>query len=355
MKLMNITNRDYFTFNVDNSLLLVGQTGSGKTELVKTLIRHPEWTHSPTPIQYALFDMKACEFTRPGADYPAEQLYFDIVTDPTVGLDRLDELAQLAEIRSNEVSSQPVSFEVSKHQMLFIYIEECDMAAVDQARFDKAVIAINTHAARANIKLIYSTSRPAPDVVSKQLIASFDLILAGQLASKADADYVGVPYRETADPFSFLVSQYDDVYDSDGKPRDMINISNIDLIFGGENEPHDEHLSELLQQAYIGAIDCRQAIVPIELIVPFSSFVPPADASYANRFIEAYKAGTPPSLYVYEKDGVFIMSDDYTAYAMYKTIDAKLARCTVIGDATINNGVEYGPPFKLPLPTFETI
>jgi hypothetical protein len=49
------------------------------------------------------------------------------------------------------------------------------------------------------------------------------------------------------------------------------------------------------------------------------------------------------------------MSDDYNAYFMYRFIKADSAVCTVIGESTITDGIEYGPAFKMQLPTLEAI
>lgn len=82
------------------------------------------------------------------------------------------------------------------------------MAAIDQDRFDKAVITINNNAAEANIKLIYSTSRPSPDVISKKLLKSFDLLLCGPLAN-ADYSYLGVQIIEL-NQYQFSITEQKD-------------------------------------------------------------------------------------------------------------------------------------------------
>ncbi len=135
----------------------------------------------------------------------------------------------------------------------------------------------------------------------------------------------------------------------------MLDISEINTSFGGGREPKDEHLIDLLMKAYQGEILCRKAIVPMELIQPFSDYLPAANEAYEKYFAERYKAMDPPQLFVYEKDGKFIMSDDYYAYHLYKAVKAPLALCTVIGDTTITDNVEYGDPFQLPPPTAEVI
>lgn len=59
---MNITNSDYFTFNVHNSALIVGQTGTGKTEFVRSMLRRYEKAYTPEQMKYVIFDLKLVEF-----------------------------------------------------------------------------------------------------------------------------------------------------------------------------------------------------------------------------------------------------------------------------------------------------
>lgn len=190
---MNFTNADYFTFNIDNTMFLTGQTGSGKTEFARRLINNYENTYKPKDMQYAIFDLKMVEFA--GDMHKPEYLYFDIVTDSVVGLNKLEELAADAQKRAA----------LDKiHPLLFVYIEECDMSCLDQSRFDNAVTKINKYAKQANIKLIYSTSRVSPDTISMKLLKSFDLIAAGKLYEDAYS-YLGLPIPKNQPPYSFMI------------------------------------------------------------------------------------------------------------------------------------------------------
>lgn len=199
---MNTTNADYFTFNVNNSMLLVGQTGSGKTFLVKKLLYTLESAFTPDQMKFALFDMKNVEFVNEGTDddrsYSHEYLLFDVVLDPIKGLDKLDELAKLAKNRAK--LNKPVP-------LIFIYIEECDMTVFDKERFDHALITINENARDANMKLIYATSRPGEAAISKRLLHSFELILAGPLADMLDYDYLEVPQVTDLKPYDFAITE----------------------------------------------------------------------------------------------------------------------------------------------------
>jgi hypothetical protein len=144
-----------------------------------------------------LFDLKRIEFQKEGRDYKKEYLYFDVVSDSEIGLSRLDELASESEHRLKSPSSNK--------PIIFIYVEECDMSCLDQDRFDNAVIKINKNAKKANMKLIYSTSRVSDDTVSKKLLDSFDLILYGPLIEYT-YDYLGVIKPDNLKQFDFVVT-----------------------------------------------------------------------------------------------------------------------------------------------------
>lgn len=196
---MNKTNKDYFTFNVHNSALVVGQTGSGKTELVRQYIRRLEQAFTPEQMRYVIYDLKVVEFD-PNWEGGAkeEYLYTPIRTGKPEDMDYLEELTELAEQRAKEERPEP---------MIFIYIEECDMAAQYPGRFHSAVIRINENAKRANMKLIFSTSRPSPDIIPSDFRDSFDLILSGILASEADEKTLGMPGATKLNQYEFLVKE----------------------------------------------------------------------------------------------------------------------------------------------------
>lgn len=196
---MNTTNKDYFTFNVHNSALVVGQTGSGKTKLVRQYIRRLEQAFTPEQMKYVIYDLKVVEFD-PKWDGGAKQeyLYTLVRTGKPEDMDYLEELAQLAEKRATEEEPQP---------MIFIYIEECDLAVQYPDRFHDAVIIINTNAKRANMKLIFSTSRPSPDIITPDFRDSFDLILSGNLASETDEKTVGITGAISLPPHEFIVKE----------------------------------------------------------------------------------------------------------------------------------------------------
>lgn len=196
---MNKTNKDYFTFNVHNSALVVGQTGSGKTELVRQYIRRLEQAFTPEQMKYVIYDLKVVEFDPKWEGGAKEEyLYTSVRTGKPEDMDYLEELAELAEKRTAEESPQP---------MIFIYIEECDLAVQYPDRFHDAVMRINTNAKRANMKLIFSTSRPSSDIIPSDFRDSFDLILSGTLASEADEKTMGVSGATSLPAHEFIVKE----------------------------------------------------------------------------------------------------------------------------------------------------
>lgn len=198
---MNITNADYFTFNVHHSALVVGQTGSGKTELVRSYIRRLEQAFTPEQMQYIIYDLKQVEFD-PKWDGGAklEYLYTPIRTGTPEDMDYLEELADLAQARAD--GDKP------KDKLLFTYIEECDMAYAYPDRFSKTVMRINRYAAQANMKLIFSTSSPSPEFMTPDFRDSFDLILCGLFSlSPKHTETIGIPQATNLNPYQFIVKE----------------------------------------------------------------------------------------------------------------------------------------------------
>jgi hypothetical protein len=192
---MNITNSAYFTFNVDNTMFLTGQTGSGKSVLQDKLIDGLVKGHTPESLQFVLLDMTSVDFDDLHTNHK-EFVQKYVAIDSNEGLSVLEEMAKLSQARIDDSVTKP---------LIFICIEECDMAFIEPPRFENALMKINANAKQANMKLIFSTSRPAPDVISKQLMGSFDLIVAGQLASDVDHEYLGVPKSQNVEHYSFTI------------------------------------------------------------------------------------------------------------------------------------------------------
>lgn len=137
---------------------------------------------------------------------------------------------------------------------------------------------------------------------------------------------------------------------------DNINIDDIKNDFGEEDQFRDDHLMELLKKAYDGEIMCRMANVKISAIVPFAKNDEPVAEDFRKYFLKKEQEESYLPMLVYQKGDKFIMSDDYSSYAMYKELGYDIAPCSVIGDITdVTNIVNMGAPFRLKPPTAEII
>jgi len=141
------------------------------------------------------------------------------------------------------------------------------------------------------------------------------------------------------------------------KDDSTINLSDINNAdFTDNTEPRDDYLIELLGKAYRGEVDCYMAVIKMGAIIPYSDYKPTINDSYREHFKKKYEQGSPLQLYVYEKDGKIIMSDDYNSYYLYKEVGATEAVCIAIGPLDSAEGVLFvGEPFKMPPLTAEVI
>ena len=130
-----------------------------------------------------------------------------------------------------------------------------------------------------------------------------------------------------------------------------IKISDIQVKFGGTNEPKDQKIIDLFKDAYSGKLLVTVAMIKIEGIKPFSDFKPKISEGFRSHFEDLEKQDTPPQLHVYPKDGVFIMSDDYNAFYLYLEKNYSKVICLVLGEAEGEFVLEKSEPFQMPAPT----
>lgn len=134
-----------------------------------------------------------------------------------------------------------------------------------------------------------------------------------------------------------------------------MDISKIKVKFGGKNEPKDKKLLELLKRAYKGELLVRVALIKTEGIKPFSDFKPEISEEFRNNFDYKEKQGNPSLIYVYPSNEIFIMSDDYRSYYLYKEKNYPKIICVLLGDAESEYIIEKSEPFKLPPPKVEVL
>ncbi len=135
-----------------------------------------------------------------------------------------------------------------------------------------------------------------------------------------------------------------------------ISIDDIEADFGENDKLKDEYLLDLLNKAYKGEIMCRRANIKMEAIKPSTDYVPIISEDLRAHFLKKAKEGKPFPLFVYQKNGKFMMSDDYNSYALYKELEFDVVPCVVVGDITdVKDILNLGEPFQLEAPTFEVI
>lgn len=130
-----------------------------------------------------------------------------------------------------------------------------------------------------------------------------------------------------------------------------ISIGDRTKLYRASNEPIDEELLNLYKQAYKGELLCCKAIIKTEGIIPFSQFRPHISEELKVYFENCLQEEKGPYPVVYQKEDVFIMSDDYNAYYFFLERGHKEISCIVLGDATGPFVLVKSQPFVLPIPT----
>lgn len=104
----------------------------------------------------------------------------------------------------------------------------------------------------------------------------------------------------------------------------------------------DDRFIELYVLAYKGVIEARIAFVNFDLIEPFTEILPAVDEGTIE-----YVTKEEPPLHVYFKDGKFIMSDDYHAYAVYSMLSRDPIPCIILGKFDTDLVHAYSEPISL--------
>lgn len=183
-------NRGNIKIGDDTSILLVGETGTGKSELVHTLLEQLKSSYTPDEVNFVLFDLKQVEFQ----DEDVEYLYKNVITSVVTGVRVLRELVEQAELRIKKRQKFPA---------IVVYIEECDIAAQHQEKFDKLMISLINKAKKANFCIIYSTSRVSKETIGYELLKHFEVILASRLPL-GSTEYLGIEDTRSISGHNFV-------------------------------------------------------------------------------------------------------------------------------------------------------
>ena len=123
----------------------------------------------------------------------------------------------------------------------------------------------------------------------------------------------------------------------DMQAKDSPITSIIDTVDLDEVEPKfpfkkDEKFIELYKQVAQDKIPYYWAVIKIDGIKPFSDADVEIEDSFRKHFLEKYTEGKPISIHVYQDGDVFIMSDDYMSFTLYKGLGVKTIPCLVMGE-----------------------
>ncbi len=165
------SNNEEFQVNFEvqniNFTLLVGQSGCGKSVLGYHIYRQLKEQNTSEEITFILIDNVALEFT--GWNQQSPYLYCPVITNQKTAFQTLEILVdKLREINSG-----------TKHY--FIHIEECNQFAYDQERIQKILNSLLESKADNKIHIIFSTSRPSPDIFTPELLQLMNLKVIFQL------------------------------------------------------------------------------------------------------------------------------------------------------------------------------
>ncbi len=137
---------------------------------------------------------------------------------------------------------------------------------------------------------------------------------------------------------------------------DKVDISKINIDFGEDDKLKDKYLLKLLSRAYKGEKICRHANIKMESIIPFTDDEPEISEEFRSHFMKKAEEEKYIPMFVYQRDGKFIMSDDYNSYSIYKELKLDVVPCVIIGDITdVKSVVSMGELFQLEAPTVQRI
>ena len=177
----------FVDFGKDNIglTLLVGQTGSGKSVLHHHIYKQLVEQNSSYKIGFVFIDNTLVDFSQ--SDKNSPYLYYPVSrTEEALGI--LENLGdKIYEINNSE-----------KH--LFIHIEECDLFVISEARMEKVLKRLLAQKANFKVHIIFSTSRPSPDIFSDWLLDLADLKIICEMASPTD--YITVTGKDYSKDFT---------------------------------------------------------------------------------------------------------------------------------------------------------
>lgn len=143
------------------TVLVVGETGTGKSILVEDVYSQLKSNFTPKELSFLILDMTRVEFI----DWKNNPyLLSPVIYKPQDAFEAFE-----TALNSHE-----------KHKLTVIHVEECDMVIEDQERFEQLW---NQASNTKNVLVVFSTSRPANDVLTGNILKDTDLKIVFKLST----------------------------------------------------------------------------------------------------------------------------------------------------------------------------
>lgn len=143
------------------TILVTGETGTGKSTLVEDIYSQLKSNFTPKELSFLILDMTRVEFI----DWKKDQyLLLPVIYKPQDAFEAFE-----TALNSHD-----------KHKLTVIHIEECDMVIEDQERFEQLW---NRASNTDNVLVVFSTSRPAKNVLTNDILKDADLKIAFKLST----------------------------------------------------------------------------------------------------------------------------------------------------------------------------
>lgn len=102
----------------------------------------------------------------------------------------------------------------------------------------------------------------------------------------------------------------------------------------------DEKFIELYGQVAKGKLPYYWALIKMAGIKPFTNVEVEVDDLFKDNFMKKFNDGKAISIHVYQDGDIFIMSDDYQSYTLYKELGVNPVPCVVMGEPSGDYVVE---------------
>lgn len=161
--IINIDRQTKINLEFDNykTILVTGETGTGKSCLVEEIYSQLKLNFTPKELGFLFFDMTRVEFS----DWKADPyLIASIIYKPKEAFEAFERALNGH----------------GKDKLTVIHIEECDMVIEAQERFEQLW---NQASKNENVLVVFSTSRPATNVLTNHILEDADLKIVFKLST----------------------------------------------------------------------------------------------------------------------------------------------------------------------------